>query len=84
MPTEDLAQLLEALVVLSGKFSATLSFFSDFELLEQLSVHRATFKFMCLNSYSHAPITSEAIKKCIIQLASRLYLPNLLAFTIRY
>ena len=42
-------------------------------------MHRATFKFLYLNIQSHAPATSETIKKCIIQLASRIYLFNLLA-----
>ena len=47
-------------------FSATLGFLSNFRLVEQLSVHLGTFKFLCLNSHSHAPITSEKIKKYII------------------
>ena len=61
---------------LLGNFSATLSTFSNFYLVGQLSVHRATLKFLCHN---HAPATSEAIKKCRIYLVSRMYLPNILA-----
>ena len=37
---------------------------------------------LCLNSHSHAPVTSETIRKCIIQLVcllvSRIHLSNLL------
>ena len=48
-------------------FSTTLGFFSNFPLVEQLSVHRATFQFLCLDRHnSHAPATSETIKKCRI------------------
>ena len=43
---------------LLGNFSATLGSFSNFQLVEQLSVHRATF------SHSYAPAASETIKKC--------------------
>ena len=39
------------------KFSATLDFFSNAKLVEQLLVHRATFMFCCLDSHSHAPST---------------------------
>ena len=63
---------------LFGSFSATLAFFSNFRLVEELSVYRATFKFSCLNSHSHAPATSEKTRKCRIQLLSRIYLLNLL------
>ena len=51
---------------LLGNFSATLGFFGNFQLVEQLSVHRATSRFLCLYSHSHAPATSETIKKCRI------------------
>ena len=51
---------------LLGNFSATLGFFGNFNLVEQLSVHRATFKFLCLDSHSHACATSETINKCRI------------------
>ena len=50
--------------------------FGNFQLVEQLSVHRATFNIFC---HSHGPATSKAIKKCRIQLVSRIYLSNLLA-----
>ena len=59
-------------------FSATLGCFSNFQLVEQLPVHRATFKFLCLDSHNHAPVTSEKIKKCRIHLLSRIYLSNAL------
>ena len=49
---------------LFGNFSATLGFFGNFQLVEQLSMHRATSKFLYLHSHSHAPATSETIKKC--------------------
>ena len=49
---------------LLGNFSSTLGFFSDFKFVEQLSVHRSTFKCLCLDSHSHAPATSETIEKC--------------------
>ena len=42
-------------------------------------MHRATSKFLCLYSHSHAPATSETIKKVKnikIQLVSRIYLSN--------
>ena len=51
---------------LLGNFSPTLSFFSNFNLVEQLSVHRAASKFLYLDSHSHAPATSETINKCRI------------------
>ena len=51
---------------LLGNFSATLGSFSNFQHLEQHSVHRATFQFLCLYSHSHAPATSETINKCRI------------------
>ena len=51
---------------LRGNFSATLDFVSNFQLVEQFSVHGATFKFLCLDSHSHAPSTSETIVKCRI------------------
>ena len=38
--------------------------FGNFQLVEQLSVHRATFKFLCLHSHSNAPAASGTIKKC--------------------
>ena len=47
---------------LLGKFRL----FSNFQLVEELSVHRATFQFLCLDSHSHAPATSETIYKCRI------------------
>ena len=50
---------------LLGNFSATLGVFGNFQLAEQLSMHRATSKFLCLYSHSHAPATSET-KKCRI------------------
>ena len=40
--------------------------FSNFQLVEQLSVHRATFKLVYLNSHSHTPATSETVRKCRI------------------
>ena len=43
--------------------SVTLSFFGSFQLFELLSIHWATSKFLCLYNHSHAPATSEAIKK---------------------
>ena len=33
---------------LLGNFSATLGFFGNFQLVEQLSMHRATSQFLCL------------------------------------
>ena len=51
---------------LLGNFSATLDFFRNFQLVEQLSMHRATSKFLCFYSHSHAPAMSETIKKCRI------------------
>ena len=50
----------------SCTFSATLGFIGNFQLVEQLSMHRATSRFLCLYSHSHAPATSETIKKCRI------------------
>ena len=47
---------------LLGRFSATLGFFDNFQLVEQLSMHQATSKFLCLYSHSHAPATSEKLK----------------------
>ena len=43
-----------------GNFSATLGFVGNFQFVEQLSVHRATSKFLCLDSDSHAPGTSSS------------------------
>ena len=63
---------------LLGNFSASLGIFSNFGLVEQLLVHRATFKFLCLDSESHASATSETLKKCRILLVSRVYFSNLL------
>ena len=51
---------------LLDNFSATLGFFGNFQLVEHLSMHRATSKFLCLYSHSHANATSETIKKCRI------------------
>ena len=51
---------------LLGNFSATSGFFGNFQFAEQLSLHRVTSKFLCLYSHSHAPATSEAVKKCRI------------------
>ena len=54
---------------LLGNFSATLGFFSNFQLVEQLSVHRhraSVHQFLYLNSHSHAPIASGTRKKFII------------------
>ena len=62
---------------LLGNFSATLGFFSTFQLVVQLSVHRTTLNF-CVSIVSHASAASETIKKCRIQLMSRIYLSNLL------
>ena len=42
------------------------AFLVTFSFVEQLSVHRATSKFLCLISHSHAPATSERIKPCRI------------------
>ena len=47
---------------LLGNFSATLGFSSNFQHVKQLSVHRATFKFLYLDSHSHASATSLTIK----------------------
>ena len=63
----------------STSCSAALGFYSNFQLVEQLSVHWETSKFLCLNNHSHAPATSYTIKKCRKQLVSRMYLSNLLA-----
>ena len=52
------------LLPLSTSCSATLGFFSSFQLVEQLSVNRGTFTFLCLDSHSHAPATSEKLQKC--------------------
>ena len=49
-----------------GNFSATLGLSSNFQPVEEFSVHRATFKFLCHDRRSHAPATSETIKKCRI------------------
>ena len=46
---------------LLANFSATLGFFGNFQVVEQLSVHRAASKFLCLVGHSHAPATSETI-----------------------
>ena len=46
---------------LLGNFSATCGFFGNFQLAEQLSIHRATSKFLCLYSQRSAPATSETI-----------------------
>ena len=51
---------------LLGNFSATLGFLSNFQFAGQLSVHRETFKCLCLESHSHAPATGETIRKCRI------------------
>ena len=59
-------------------FSATLRLVGNFQLIEQLSVHRATFELLCLDSHSYAPATNETIKKCRIYPLLRIYLPNLL------
>ena len=48
---------------LLGNFSVTLGFFGNFQLVEQLSVHRATFECLSFYCHSHAPATSETIKK---------------------
>ena len=60
----------EAFILLSSpvhkflfNFSATLGFFSNFQLAEQLSMYRATSKLLCLDSHSHTPAKSETIKK---------------------
>ena len=42
---------------LLGNFSATLDFFGNFQLVEELSVHWATSKFLHLYGHSHAPAT---------------------------
>ena len=47
---------------LLGNFSATFGFFSNFQLVEQLSLNRVAFKFLYLDSHSHAPATSEELK----------------------
>ena len=39
-------------------------------------MHRATYKLLCLCRHVHAPATSEAIKKCRIQLVSRINISN--------
>ena len=51
---------------LLGNFSAASGFSGNFQLVEQLSVQRATSKLLCLYSHSHAPSASETIKKCRI------------------
>ena len=47
---------------LLGNCQATLGFFSNFQLVEQLSVHRAASRFSRLDSHSHDPATSEKLK----------------------
>ena len=51
-----------ALLGLSTSCSANLGFFGNFQLVEQLSVHRATSKFMSLFNHIYALAASEAIK----------------------
>ena len=51
---------------LLGNLSVTLGSFGNFQLVEHLSMHRATSKFLSLYSHSHAAATSETIKKCRI------------------
>ena len=51
---------------LRGHFSATLAFFGNFQLVEQLSKHRAASTLLSLYIHSHAPATSETIKQCRI------------------
>ena len=41
-------------------------------------MYRGTFKFLCLDNRSHAPATSETLKKCRKLLVSGIYLSNLL------
>ena len=67
-----------------GNFSTTFDFFGNFSLVEQLSVHRATFKLKCLNNDSHSPTTSGTITDCIIQLVSRFSLPSFLIRILSY
>ena len=58
--------LLDGVLALSTSCSATLltlGFLSNFQLVEQLSVHRAMFKFLCLDDHSHAHATCETIKE---------------------
>ena len=51
---------------LLGFFLVTLGFFGNFQLVEQLSMHRTTFEYLCLDSHSNAPRTSETVKKCSV------------------
>ena len=53
-------------LALSTTCSATLGFLGNFQLVEQLSVYRATSNFLRLISHSHAPATSETSKMCRI------------------
>ena len=62
---------------LLSNFSATLGFFANFQLVEQLSVNRATVEFLCLDSHSHDPATNEKLKSAEYSLC-REYLSNLL------
>ena len=43
---------------LLGNFLATFGSFGYFQLVEQLSMHWATSKFLCLYGHSHAPAMS--------------------------
>ena len=64
---------------LSGNFVVALYFSSHFLYVEQFSVHRATYKLLCLYSHNHTLAMGEAIRDCRIQLVSRFSLLNMLA-----
>ena len=68
---------------LPGNFPVTLGFFSNFQLLERLSVHRATFSFLCLDSDSNAPATNEKLKSAKYSLCREYICPIFFSFTIR-
>ena len=53
-------------IALSTSCSATLGFFGNFQLFEQLSRHWETSKLLCLISRCHSSATSETIKTCRI------------------
>ena len=51
---------------LLGNVLGTLGFLGNFQLVEQLSVHRAASTYLCFISHSHALAISETITKCRI------------------
>ena len=59
-------------VALSTGASATLGFFGNFQLVEQLSVQLLS---LCLASYGPAPPTSEALKSAEYSLCREYFCP---------